>query len=73
MAVIDTDKITTPTEAKDLICAGILKLSDMNFDYLGLKKSEIFKMSFPDNQSYELGIDLFDLLGAITNQFLEEE
>lgn len=73
MAVIDTDKITTPTEVKDLICTGILKLSDMDFKYLGLKESEVFKMNFPDNQSYELGIDLFDLLGAITNQFLEEE
>ena len=72
MAIIDTEKIETPDEAKNLIVKGILHLCDMGFDYLGLKKAELFKMSFPDSQSYDFGIDLWDLIKEIENQFLDE-
>ena len=44
----------------------------MGFDYLGLKKAELFKMSFPDGQSYDFGIDLWDLIKEIENQFPDE-
>lgn len=72
MAIIDTEKIETPDEAKDLIVKGILHLYNMGFDYLGLKKAELFKMSFPDSQSYDFGIDLWDLIKEIENQFTDE-
>lgn len=72
MAIIDTEKIETPDEAKDLIVKGILHLCNMGFDYLGLKKAELFKMSFPDSQSYNFGIDLWDLIKEIENQFTDE-
>ena len=72
MAIIDTEKIETPDEAKDLIFKGILHLSNMGFDYLGLKKAELFKMNFPDSQSYDFGIDLWDLMKEIEDQFPDE-
>ena len=72
MAIIDTEKIETPDEAKDLIVKGILHLCNMGFDYLGLKKAELFKMSFPDGQSYNFGIDLWDLMKSIEDQFPDE-
>lgn len=72
MAIIDTEKIETPDEAKDLIVKGILHLCNMGFDYLGLKIAELFKMSFPDSQSYDFGIDLLDLIKEIENQFPDE-
>lgn len=71
-AIIDTEKIETLDEAKDLIVKGILHLCDMGFDYLGLKKVEPFKMSFPDGQSYDFGINLWDLIKEIENQFPDE-
>ena len=64
--------ITTPNEAKELIIKGLLKLADMDFDYLGIKESNLFKMTFPDNQEYEFGIDLSDLITLIEKQFPEE-
>ena len=70
--IYENDQIETPDEAKDLIVKGILHLCDMGFDYLGLKKAELFKMSFPDSQSYDFGIDLWDLIKEIKNQFLDE-
>lgn len=72
MAIIDTEKIETPDEAKDLIVKGVLHLCNMGFDYLGLKKTELFKMSFPDDQLYDFGIDLWDLIKEIENQFPDE-
>lgn len=65
-------KITTPNEAKELIIKGLLKLADMDFDYLGIKESNLFKMTFPDSQKYEFGIDLSDLITLIEKQFPEE-
>lgn len=72
MAIIDTEKIETTDEAKDLIVKGVLHLCNMGFDYLGLKKAELFKMSFPDDQSYDFGIDLWILIKEIENQFPDE-
>lgn len=66
------EKITTSNEAKELIVKGLLKLVDMDFDYLGIKESNLFKMTFPDSQEYEFGIDIFDLITLIENQFPEE-
>ena len=43
MAIIDTEKIETPDEAKGLIVKGILHLCNMGFDYLGLKKPNFSK------------------------------
>lgn len=72
MAIIDTEKIETPDEAKDLIVKGVLHLCNMGFDYLGLKETDLFKMSFPDSQSYDFGIDLWDLMKEIEDQFPDE-
>ena len=72
MAIIDTEKIETPDEAKDVIFKGVLHLHNMGFDYLGLKETDLFKMSFPDSQSYDFGIDLWDLMKEIEDQFPDE-
>ena len=70
--IYEDDRIETIDEAKDLIFKGILRLHNMGFEYLGLKKTELFKMSFPDSQSYDFGIDLWDLMKEIEDQFPDE-
>ena len=70
--IYENDQIETPDEAKDLIFKGVLHLHNMGFDYLGLKETDLFKMSFPDSQSYDFGINLWDLIKEIENQFTDE-
>lgn len=64
--------MTPEQEAKNLIIQGLNQLIDLDFDYLGLKKTSIFKMTFPDEQVYAFGIDLEDLLEEVKSQFSDE-
>lgn len=70
--IYEDDQIEIIDEAKDLIFKGILCLHNIGFEYLGLKKAELFKMSFPDSQSYDFGINLWDLMKEIEDQFPDE-
>lgn len=72
MIIIDTEKIETIDEAKELIIIGLSKLSEMEFDFLGLKETELFEIVPPDKKLYDFGIDLWDLIGEIQNQFPDE-